>query len=453
MIAGPEAIKRGKSLSRSKTYFHEKDMKTDNTNKVVYREALIAAVCGALVAICFLVTTPPFWLAEEPAIAAHLALGHGFLSPLVSTANAIPTAMSPPLYSFLMAGVYKIFGVATTASLNIMLGLNVVSAALVAAGVYVLAVGCFNIQSARLAVALFVLNPVLGRTVTVLWHTYLVLALLIWILIWCRGMNVSRTASPAGMATLGVTLGIMALGSPTVVLAYPLLVILAIGKTTWGRWIGLSSVCFVAFCIVLTPWTIRNYKVFGRFFFLRDNLPLEFMIGNQPGASGAHTLQNHPSTDPVERARLLGMGENRYFDDCWKRFAARYKAEPLTYWRVTLRRGLILFVDPYENKRFGALRMLIDGIYAVLGFAGIWTAWRARRTHIWLFGILALCSFPYIFTEVNPSYTLPLRIALLIYGGSALAAWTGNFARQACRSGIDSLEQGRGISAMDEGVN
>jgi len=393
-----------------------------NLKATIHREAPISAICAGLVAILFLLFTPPFWLAEEPAIAAHLARGHGFLSPLDPTANAIPTAMSPPLYSVLIAGVYKICGIETTMSVRVMLALNVISAALVAAGIYVLAARCFNIGTARLASVLFLINPVFGRAITVVWHTYPVVAALVWVIIWCRGTNVSHSASYRGMLMLGIALGLIALASPTVVLAYPIMVSIAIGKTRWEKWFKLSAVCLATFCMVLIPWTVRNYQVFGRLFFVRNNFPLEMWVGNQPGATGAHSMRNHPSLDLVERARLMAVGENRYFDECWSRFSARYHEAPFAYWNLTLRRTGMLFIDPYEGKQFRAVRMLLDGLFAALGIAGMCVAWRSSLPYYWLFSILALCSFPYVFTEVNPSYSLPLRIAFMIYGGFGLAA-------------------------------
>lgn len=403
--------------------------------QTIRREAIIAAILAAVVALAYLLFTPPFWLAEEPLIAAHIARGHGFLSPLLATADAIPTAMSPPGYPYLMAGVYKIFGIESHASLNVMLGINVLSAALVAAGIYTLTARCFNLRAARWATGLFLLNPVFGRAATVLWHTYPVLAVLIWTLVWCLEMNEKRSATWLPMAGLGVTLGIMALASPTVVLAYPLLVTFAIGKTSWGRWLGLSVACFAAFCVTLAPWTIRGYEVFGRIFFVRNNFPLEIWVGNQPGTNGTQTFMNHPSNDPVERERLLAMGENRYFDQCWKMFTAHYHEDPLTYWRLTLRRSGILFVDPYEDKRFRAIRMGVDGLFVALGVAGMVLAWRSRRGPVAPFAILFLCSFPYIFTQINPSYALPVRMILIIYGGVAVAALVDSFSKRPVEAG------------------
>ena len=143
----------------------------------------------------------------------------------------------------------------------------------------------------------------------------------------------------------------------------------------------------------------------------------------------------------------MEAGENRYFDGCWKRFAARYHEAPLAYWGLTLRRTGLLFVDSYNDRQFRAVRVLIDGLFAALGIAGMWTAWRCGLPYLWLFGSLALCSFPYIFTEVNPSYSMPLRIAFMIYGGFGLAVFTEYLSKTFSRHRGASQREARAMMA------
>src|SRR5215218_4204787 len=52
-------------------------------------------------------TRPPLPGHEEPEIAMHVAAGHGFRSPFDRSLNAPMTSWSPPLYVYLMAGVFK----------------------------------------------------------------------------------------------------------------------------------------------------------------------------------------------------------------------------------------------------------------------------------------------------------------------------------------------------------
>ena len=74
----------------------------------------------------------PFQGNEASHIAAHLVHGDGFASPF--TDLAIPTAQQPPLYPFLMAGIFKLFGAFSRISLYLILAANSFAGGLTVAG-------------------------------------------------------------------------------------------------------------------------------------------------------------------------------------------------------------------------------------------------------------------------------------------------------------------------------
>src|SRR2546423_11357119 len=59
---------------------------------------------------------------ETGKIAASIAAGHGFSSPLQGETGS--TAWIPPLYPFLVAGIFKVLGIYTTASAVAILCVN-----------------------------------------------------------------------------------------------------------------------------------------------------------------------------------------------------------------------------------------------------------------------------------------------------------------------------------------
>ena len=65
---------------------------------------------------------------EMGRIAASLASGHGFSSPFGPATG--PTAWEPPLYPYLTAGVFLVFGIYSKASAFVLLTLNSVFSAL-----------------------------------------------------------------------------------------------------------------------------------------------------------------------------------------------------------------------------------------------------------------------------------------------------------------------------------
>jgi len=391
-------------------------------DKTLHREAFIAAVLGALLALFFLLFTPLEWLGEEPFIASHIVLGHGYLNPYNPAADAKPTAVSPPLYPYVVAGVYKLFGLESHASFGVLYAINILCVALTAAGIYVLAYWFFGKAAARWTVVLFLLYPGFGRNAASLWDTLPSLAGFIWIIVWCKQMQRTHSATAGRIFGLGVALGLLALAHLTPVLTYPFLITMAVGKTTFGNWFKMSAISFIAFVLVLMPWQIRDYKTFGRFFIVRDNFAMEMYVGNQPGTYGSHVMRGHPATDAVEWGRLNSEGENRYFDELWQRFLVEYRADPGAYWKHTLNRFGFLYVDSLPEHRFRAVRIGIESVFVLLALAGVLTAWRLKCRCTWLFWLCLLAVLPYILTEVQLAYTLPLRAGLMVYAGFAVAA-------------------------------
>ena len=390
-------------------------------DKTLRREAFIAAILGALLALFFLLFTRLEWLGEEPYIATHVVLGHGYLNPYNPAADAKPTAISPPFYPYLVAGVYEVFGLESHMAFGVLYAINIVCVALTAAGVYVLAYWLFGKMAARWSILLFLLYPAFGRNAASLWDTLPSLAGFIWIVVWCKHMQRTRSATPGRIFALGIALGLLALAHLTPVLTYPFLITMAVGKTTFGNWFKMSAISFIAFVLMLIPWQIRDYHVFGRFFIVRDNFPLEMYVGNQPGTYGSHVMWGHPATDPVERERMNSEGENKYFDELWQRFLVEYHADPGAYWRHTLNRLGFLYVDSLPEHRFRAVRICVESVFVVLAVAGLVIGWRLGYRASWLFWLCLLSVIPYMFTEVTLSYTLPLRAGLMVYGGFAVA--------------------------------
>ena len=77
-----------------------------------------------------------------------IAQGHGFSSPYEGSTG--PTAWEPPLYPYLMAGVFKLFGIYTHASAWVLLSINSLFATLTCIPIYRIAQRTFGGTSGRL---------------------------------------------------------------------------------------------------------------------------------------------------------------------------------------------------------------------------------------------------------------------------------------------------------------
>ncbi|HXZ41021.1 MAG TPA: glycosyltransferase family 39 protein, partial [Terriglobales bacterium] len=111
-----------------------------------------------------------------------LALGQGFSSPF--SGNTGPTAWEPPLYPFLIAGVFKVFGIYTQASALVLLSLNSIFSAVTSVPIFLIAKRCFG---ERVAVwsswTWALLPPVIFWSTRYVWETSLA-ALLLAVIFW-----------------------------------------------------------------------------------------------------------------------------------------------------------------------------------------------------------------------------------------------------------------------------
>jgi len=81
-------------------------------------------------------------------VARSLVAGHGFGNVFADTG---PTAVVSPVYVYLLAGVFRLFGTYTPASIVAALGLNSLFSALTCIPVFLLARRCFNGRAAKWA--------------------------------------------------------------------------------------------------------------------------------------------------------------------------------------------------------------------------------------------------------------------------------------------------------------
>ena len=83
---------------------------------------------------------------EMGRVGRSIALGEGFSNPYGGNTGA--SAWEPPLYPFLIGGVFKIFGIYTYASAWVLLTITCVFAALTTIPVYLIAYKTFGARAA-----------------------------------------------------------------------------------------------------------------------------------------------------------------------------------------------------------------------------------------------------------------------------------------------------------------
>jgi 4-amino-4-deoxy-L-arabinose transferase-like glycosyltransferase len=354
---------------------------------------------------------------EMGRIGRSIALGHGFSSPYEG--NTGPSAWEPPLYPFLIGGVFKIFGIYTLASAWVLLAINCVFATLNTIPIYWIGHRTFGERVANWSAYGWALNPwVWSFGVHWIWDvtfTPLVLAG-VFLLV----LELPEWPGWRGWALFGACYGIGALANPTMLAFLPFC----------GFWIwrqryrrGLASLpgvvlSSVAFFLVLSPWLIRNYEVFGRFVFIRNDFGLQFRLGNSPGADGMLMPYLQPNLNKLELEKFQRMGELAYAADC-KRIAFNWiRANPGRFAVISLKRFFYFWNGvPRPTSSVAPVDFRSSGFLAssVLALWGLLRALQQKRPGAWLFAGLVL-TYPTVYYFVFPHarYRHPMEPELLV---------------------------------------
>lgn len=101
-------------------------------------------------------------------------------------------------------------------------------------------------------------------------------------------VGAADTASFWRHLVAGIVAGLTVLVVPAylIVLPFAYLWTLAYGTGSGGKRFGLSLVSVLFFALTVAPWTVRNWRVFGRAVPIADSFGYHFYVGNNPLATG-----------------------------------------------------------------------------------------------------------------------------------------------------------------------
>lgn len=225
---------------------------------------------------------PTLW--ENGIIARYLLDGCGFCMDFSRPGE--PSSWQTPAYPFLLALAWRLFGQGATAHLTI----SIIQACALASMVFPvrwLARRWCGDRAGAVAMWLTTAMPLYVWYATRLHQAGLVMASHPW-LIWFWLRLHDRSGSARGLLT-GAASGLAGLLQPIL-----LFLSAAIGAVTLAaalvnrrrRDVMTLLLAAVAAVAVLAPWTVRNYRVHGRFVPIRDSFGKEFWMGNNPHATG-----------------------------------------------------------------------------------------------------------------------------------------------------------------------
>ena len=354
---------------------------------------------------------------EMGRIARALAQGEGFSHPFMGITG--PTAWEPPLYPFLIAGVFKAFRVYSRASALVLLSLNSMFSALTCVPIFLTGKRCFNEKIAVWTAWTWALLPsVIFWCTRWVWETSLA-ALLLAAIFWLT-LVMEEADDVKPWLGFGLLWGVAALTNPSLLSFLP-----ASGLWAWWRrarqgrrslsGVVLAAVMFVA-CVA--PWLVRNDRTFGQPIFIRSNFGAELRLGNGPGATGLWMEYLHPTKNVVQMELYRRMGEMAY--------VAERQREALSFIREDYSRFAVLCVKRFVYYWGGLphspdeswLAPAANSLYlasSLLAFWGLGRAIRKRQPGAWLFLWLVLC-YPLVYYAVfaHPRYRHPMEPELLI---------------------------------------
>ncbi|HET7206461.1 MAG TPA: glycosyltransferase family 39 protein [Terriglobales bacterium] len=361
-------------------------------------------------------------------VARSIASGHGFGSPFADTGA---TALLPPVYPYILASIFKVFGIYTKTSIVAALALNSVFSALTCIPAFFVARKSFGQRAAKWAGWGWALSPYgIYYGADWAWSTCLVTLLLcVLFLIAFELESSTRTRSWLGF---GLLCGFAALTEPVVLSVVPLL-------GGWScyrlyrrgeRWFVPGAVAALAFVAVMSPWIVRNYRIFQRLIPVRSGFGLELYLGNN-GYSGSWVTRSvHPNHSDAELAEYERVGELAYMEHKQQQAMSYIRSHPGWFVWMTMRRVLYMWTGFWSFDRaylkeepLDPPNIILSTVLTVLAVMGLRRAFRTDVRVAVRYAIVLLF-FPLVYYISHPEtyYFRPVDPIIVVLGAYAVSA-------------------------------
>lgn len=354
---------------------------------------------------------------EMGRIAASLASGHGFSNPFGPSTG--PTAWEPPLYPYLIAGVFQLFGIYSKASAIVLLTFNSACSALTCIPIFLIAGKIFSEKVAVGSAWAWALLPnVMYWCTRWVWETSLS-ALLLAAVFWLA-LTLEDRKGLRPWLLFGLLWGLIALNSTSLLSFLP-----AAGLWAWRRRIQLGKrslagivLASLIFFACVTPWIVRNHRTFGRFIFIRDNFGAELRLGNGNGADGTWMEYLHPTQDVYAMRQYESMGELNYIAMRKEQAVAYIRADLGRFVRLCGKRFIYYWAGPPKATQPPWMNEAKNSLFlasSILTFWGLGRALRLRVSGAWLLlWLILLVPAVYYIVFPAPRYRHPIEPEMTI---------------------------------------
>jgi 4-amino-4-deoxy-L-arabinose transferase-like glycosyltransferase len=375
------------------------------------------------------VITIPFGF-ELGQVAKAIASGRGFSSPLGILPTG-PTIWFTPIYPYLIAGIFKLWGIFTPLSHLLIQTMNCAFAAMTIIPIQGIARRTFGEGVAVAAAWTWVILPT-AITFPIEWVWDTALIAFVFSLIFWATLAMREKHGTWAWAGYGALWALGTLINPSILSLFPFF----LGWLVWEArrcdiaWSKPVAAALLVFAISMVPWTVRNHRAFGKYIVLRSNFGLELWLGNNPKVVDIMAQGQHPTANPEEAEKYKRMGEIAYMAD--KEHAA------FTYmWNhpgITTTRIFLRFMDTWLASTESPVDTMIEGnlvsrsiflsnfMLSVLCFLGALYAYHSGRPEAFPFAMVPVI-FPAIFylTHSTLRYRFPIDPIILILAISAAA--------------------------------
>ena len=250
---------------------------------------------------------------EEGRIASSIAGGQGFSSPLFGDTG--PTAWTCPVYPYLLAGVFRVFGIYSRASAWAILTLNCLFSALTCIPVFLIGRRCFGKSCGYWAAAVWAVFPYAVYFASGYVWGFCLDALMLTLVVWGT-LAMEGETRPMQWVRYGLLWGAAALTNAVILSTLPLLLGLLLWCHTQSkfRWLFNSALAMLVLVIVVSPWFFRNYKTFHRFIPFRSTFWMIFWEGNTGDMSDLFPDWTNPAHNETEMEAYRRLGELGYVE-------------------------------------------------------------------------------------------------------------------------------------------
>lgn len=312
---------------------------------------------------------------ETGHIAYSIASGKGFSSPFQRDTG--PTAWLAPVYPYLLAGIFKLFGIYTIHSFFAALVMNILFSAGTCVPIFYAGRRIAGLGVASAAAWVWALFPnAIIISFEWIWDTCLS-ALLVATLLRAT-LELAESRRVRDWCFYGLLWGFALLTNPAVALLFPVLLAWAAYRnrnrdrvSAWAfGWIVRPALAAAIVLLCCMPWTIRNYVQFHKFIPLRSNFAFELYIGNNENYDEEHRFRPGAITQDREILRYLHMGETAFMEEEKRKAIAFIATHPrIELWLVSQR-----FVDFWLGTAspLAAFRQADSlWLYFILAFNGV----------------------------------------------------------------------------------